>query len=88
MYKSVFVWFVTRSEVVENYLLKFNCLKMQRALLPVDMSNFNQKNIKIITNSALGKLSRKLFSDQKKIFNILIETRSHIEYLLQLFPEV
>ena len=28
---------------------------MQQALLPVDMSNFDQKNIKIITTSALAK---------------------------------
>ena len=62
---------------------------MQQALLPVDMSNFNQKSIKIITNSALWrKQDWKLFSHQKKIFNMLIKTRSHIEYLLQLFAEV
>ena len=41
---------------------------MQKALLPVDMSNFNQKKIKIIANSALAKNGRKLFSDQKEIF--------------------
>ena len=51
---------------------------MQQAFLPVDMSNFNQKNIKIITNSALVKAGPGIFSDQKEIFDILIKTRAHM----------
>ena len=34
---------------------------MQQALLPVDMSNFDQKTIKIITNSALTKAGPETF---------------------------
>ena len=34
---------------------------MQQSLLRVDMSNFNQKNIKMITNSALAKAERETF---------------------------
>ena len=38
-----------------------NCLKMQWALLLADKSNFNHKNIKIITNSALAKAGPEFF---------------------------
>ena len=56
---------------------------MQRALLLVDMSNFNQrKTLKSLQIWHQRKLGWKLFSDQKEIFNISIKTRSHIEYLL------
>ena len=55
---------------------------MQQILLPVDMSYFNQKNINIITNSALAKAGPETFSDVKEIFNILIKTRSHITHSL------
>ena len=34
---------------------------MQQALLPMDMSNFNLKNIKIITNSALANAGPEAF---------------------------
>ena len=52
---------------------------MQLALLPENMSNFNQKNIKIISNSALAKAGPETIFDQKEIFNILSKTRLHIE---------
>ena len=44
---------------------------MQQALLPVDMSNFNQKYIKIITNSALAKAGPETFFRSKRNFEHL-----------------
>ena len=41
---------------------------MQQALLLVDMSNFNQKSIKIIMNSALAKAGPKAFFRSEENF--------------------
>ena len=57
-------------EIAESYLLKI-ILKMQKALLPVGMSNFNQKNTKITTNSALAKTGQKTFFRSKGSFQHL-----------------
>ena len=44
---------------------------MQQALLLVDMSNFNQKNIKIITNAALAKAGLETFFQSEGNFQHL-----------------
>ena len=44
---------------------------MQQALLPVDMSNFNQKNIKIITNLTLVKAGLETFFRSEENFQHL-----------------
>ena len=41
---------------------------MQQVLLPVVMSNFNPKNIKIVTNSALKKAGPKTFLQSEENF--------------------
>ena len=44
---------------------------MQRAVLPVNILNFNQKNIKIIKNSALAKAGLETFFQSKENFQHL-----------------
>ena len=44
---------------------------MKQALLPVNMSNFNQTNIKIITNSALAKAGPETFFRSEENFQHL-----------------
>ena len=44
---------------------------MQLGLLTVDMSNFNQKNIEIITNSALAKVGSETFLQSEENFQHL-----------------
>ena len=45
----LFGFLQNQPEIAKSYLRKFilNCLKIQQAVLPANMSNFNQKNIKI-----------------------------------------
>ena len=53
----MFGFLQNQREIAENYP---NFLKTQKALLPVEMSNFNQKK-KIVTNSALAKIGQETF---------------------------
>ena len=53
---------------------------MYQALFPVDLSNFNQKNIKIILNLALVKAGPETFFDQKKFLLSWLKPESHIKY--------